>query len=67
MNNRKTWQNYARATASGALNTDVYALQWAHDVRCLRTSHAHRRVGIESSLALGWLNVGSFGVWVNSK
>ena len=59
MSNRKGWQEYARGTVVAALNTDVYALQWAHDVRCLRTSHAHRRVGVGAALGSWWQGVGS--------
>jgi len=59
MSNRKSWQDYARTTAAAVLNTDVYALQWAHDVRCLRTHHAHRRVGVTSA----WLGAGPIVSW----
>ena len=58
MSNRKNWQDYARTTASAALNTDFYALHWAHDVRCLMPSHGHRRVGVEKC---GWVGMGSWG------
>jgi len=45
MQQSKAWLDYLRTLASQGMDISVYAEQWAHDLRCLRTGTDHRRVG----------------------
>lgn len=58
MNDSKVWLNYLRTLASHGLDISVYATQWAHDLRCLRTGADHRRVGAGSHGHDEWLRAG---------
>ena len=39
-------------------HANIYAHQWAHDVRCLRQGSDHRRVGEAMITDHGWLEAG---------
>lgn len=45
MGRSKAWLDYLRTLASHGMDISVYATQWAHDLRCVRTGAEHRRVG----------------------
>ncbi len=57
------WLKYLHTLSEQSRNvaqqTDVYASQWAHDVRCLRQGVEHRRVGGAAGPShLEWLEAG---------
>ena len=41
----KQWGTHVRELVNASLDPMVYALQWAHDPRCLQRGGKHRRVG----------------------
>jgi hypothetical protein len=53
-----SWLEHLRAMTEQRRDPLVYAQCWAHDVRCLRTGVAHRRVGLTSNGHEEWLLAG---------
>jgi hypothetical protein len=48
MKSTQQWGKHLRelgAMVSASLDPTVYALQWAHDPRCIQRGDKHRRVG----------------------
>lgn len=45
MRQSKAWLDYLRTLAGQGMDISVYATQWAHDLRCIRSGADHRRVG----------------------
>lgn len=45
MKSKNGWRGHLRALVSASLDPVVYAMQWAHDPRCLQRGSRHRRVG----------------------
>ncbi len=46
ISSRKSWQEYLGSMPlNERCDPAIYATQWAHDPRCLRSGAAHRRVG----------------------
>lgn len=39
------WGKHLRELVNASLDPMVYALQWAHDPRCMQRGWKHRRVG----------------------
>ena len=39
------WGNHVRELVNASLDPMIYALQWAHDPRCMQHGWKHRRVG----------------------
>ena len=45
MKSTQRWGKHVRELVSASLDPMIYALQWAHDPRCLQNGWKHRRVG----------------------
>lgn len=45
MKSNKQWRRHLRELVNASLDPMVYALQWAHDPRCMQRGYRHRRVG----------------------
>ena len=45
MKSKDGWRGHLRDLVSASLDPVVYAMQWAHDPRCLQRGSRHRRVG----------------------
>jgi hypothetical protein len=45
MQSTQRWGKHVRELVNASLDPMVYALQWAHDPRCLQRGGKHRRVG----------------------
>lgn len=59
MRHTNHWLEYLRQLSSQGADLAIYALQWAHDPRCVKTGAAHRRVGShERTHHPEWLNLG---------
>ena len=41
----KEWPRHLRELINASLDPMVYAVQWAHDPRCMQRGARHRRVG----------------------
>lgn len=66
MKSTQQWTKHVRELVNASLDPMVYALQWAHDPRCLQRGGKHRRVGavaIERNNAVCrlWLSPRSWG------
>ena len=45
MKSKDDWRKHLRDLVSASLDPVVYAMQWAHDPRCVQRGLGHRRVG----------------------
>jgi hypothetical protein len=45
MKTRQQWGSHIRELVNASLDPMIYALQWAHDPRCMQRGGKHRRVG----------------------
>lgn len=45
MKSTQQWGKHLRELVNASLDPMVYALQWAHDPRCMQRGLQHRRVG----------------------
>ncbi|HEX7116666.1 MAG TPA: hypothetical protein VF193_16180 [Steroidobacter sp.] len=45
MKSKGEWRRHLRELVNAGLDPMVYALQWAHDPRCMQRGYRHRRVG----------------------
>lgn len=45
MKSTQQWAKHVRELVNASLDPTVYALQWAHDPRCMQHGGKHRRVG----------------------
>lgn len=45
MKSTQQWGKHLRELMNASLDPVVYALQWAHDPRCMQRGWKHRRVG----------------------
>ncbi|HEY8538833.1 MAG TPA: hypothetical protein VIL28_08190 [Steroidobacteraceae bacterium] len=42
---KESWRQHLRDLVGASLDPTVYAVQWAHDPRCMQRGIGHRRVG----------------------
>lgn len=65
MKSTQEWRKHVRELVNASLDPMVYALQWAHDPRCLQSGDKHRRVGMaierNQSVCQLWLSRRSWG------
>lgn len=45
MKSTQQWGQHLRELMNASMDPTVYALQWAHDPRCIQLGQKHRRVG----------------------
>jgi hypothetical protein len=45
MKTKEGWRRHLRDVVTARLDPVVYAVQWAHDPRCMQRGVGHRRVG----------------------
>ena len=45
MKSKDGWRGHLRDLVTASLDPVVYAMQWAHDPRCMQRGLGHRRVG----------------------
>jgi hypothetical protein len=45
MKSKDGWRGHLRELVTASLDPVVYAMQWAHDPRCMQRGLGHRRVG----------------------
>jgi hypothetical protein len=45
MKSKDDWRKHLRDLETASLDPVVYAMQWAHDPRCVQRGLGHRRVG----------------------
>lgn len=45
MKSTQEWRKHVCELVNASLDPMVYALQWAHDPRCMQVGGKHRRVG----------------------
>jgi len=45
MKTKVGWQQHLIDIVGTSLDLTIYAVQWAHDPRCLQSGASHRRVG----------------------
>jgi len=45
MKSKSGWRGHLRELVTASLDPVVYAMQWAHDPRCMQRGVGHRRVG----------------------
>lgn len=45
MKTKEDWRRHLRELVNASLDPMVYAVQWAHDPRCMQRGARHRRVG----------------------
>ena len=45
MKTNEQWRRYLGELVTASLDPIVYAVQWAHDPRCMQRGFGHRRVG----------------------
>jgi hypothetical protein len=45
MKTREDWRRHLSDLVNASLDPVVYAVQWAHDPRCMQRGAGHRRVG----------------------
>lgn len=58
MRHTNDWLAYLRKLSGEGRDLAVYALRWAHDIRCIRSGVEHRRVGSEAHFDREWLDAG---------
>lgn len=58
MRHTNDWLEYLRKLSLHGADVAVYALQWAHDARCIQSGANHRRVGSGERQQHDWLDVG---------
>lgn len=49
MKTKEGWRRHLSDLVNASLDPVVYAVQWAHDPRCMQRGLGHRRVGAFSS------------------
>lgn len=49
MKTKEGWRRHLSDLVNASLDPVVYAVQWAHDPRCMQRGVGHRRVGAFSS------------------
>jgi hypothetical protein len=45
MKRTENWRQHLQELVTASLDPMIYAVQWAHDPRCIQRGVAHRRVG----------------------
>jgi hypothetical protein len=45
MKTKEEWRRHLSDLVSASLDPMIYAVQWAHDPRCMQRGSRHRRVG----------------------
>jgi hypothetical protein len=62
MKTKEGWRQHLRDLMGASLDPTVYAMQWAHDPRCIQHGVRHRRVG-----AFKALNMPVCGLWAAAR
>lgn len=62
MKTTQQWGKHLRELVNTSMDPMVYAVQWAHDPRCMRPDGKHRRVG-----ALIERNASVCRLWLSSR
>ena len=52
MKTKEGWRQHLRDLVGASLDPTVYAVNWAHDPRCMQNGARHRRVGAFNTLKM---------------